>query len=141
MVCIYCRGATQVINSRQQRRHNNIWRRRQCTVCKAIFTTHEQPDLAGGFMVKNHASPRPRPFLRDKLFLSIHACCLHRPGALEEAAELTRTIIAKLQTRPGALISQAEIVHVTTTVLQHFDPVAATFYKAYHPYAPETVTS
>lgn len=141
MVCIYCTGATQVINSRQQRQYNNIWRRRQCVSCKAIFTTHEQADLAAGLMVKAGASPRPQPFLRDKLFLSIHASCQHRADALQEAAELTRTVIAKLQARPGALISPSEITHAATTVLHRFDPVAATFYKAYHPLALESTIS
>lgn len=51
MVCIYCSGETQVINSRPQKRLNNIWRRRKCTACEGIFTTSESPDLTSSLVV------------------------------------------------------------------------------------------
>lgn len=133
MVCIYCGHATHVTNSRHQRQVNNIWRRRRCDGCGATFTTHEKPDLKNSLMVQLQNSSRIQPFVRDKLFLSIHASCSHRPAAPEEAAELTKTIIAKLGQPADAIIHASAIATITASVLERFDPVAATVYRAYHP--------
>lgn len=133
MVCIYCGHTTYVTNSRHQRQVNNIWRRRRCDGCGATFTTHEKPDLKNSLVVQLQDSPQIQPFVRDKLFLSIHTACSHRPAALEEAVELTKTVIAKLGQPADAVIHANTIVTVTASVLERFDPVAATVYRAYHP--------
>ena len=133
MVCIYCGGLTFVINSRHQRQSNNIWRRRQCRSCRAIFTTHEKPDLKTGLMVQSSNSPHLQPFVRDKLFLSIYTSCSHRSNALDEASELTKTVIAKIGQPTDAVIHTKTIAATAAAILERFDPVAATVYRAYHP--------
>ncbi len=131
MVCIYCHSGTRVVNSRLQKRSNNIWRRRVCSVCAATFTTKEIPELTTSFMVKNDSS-QLEPFLREKLFLSIYASCRHRPTPLSDAIGLSQTVTDGLTFPTGEPISSTDIARVTHEVLKRFDKVAATFYQAYH---------
>ena len=132
MVCIYCGDLTGVTNSRLQKRSNNIWRRRVCNKCGAIFTTNEKANLAASFVVAKEGSTKLEPFLREKLFLSVYSSCQHRPSALSEAIELTETIIAELPFSNRQPISAADIAQITHKILRRFDSVAGTFYKAYH---------
>lgn len=132
MVCVYCTADTKVVNSRHQRRLNSIWRRRVCIACRAVFTTREEPELKTSFSVSDHASNKLEPFLSEKLFLSIYDCFRHRPTALSDAAELTKTVVASLPFPSEKPISAADITQATYSVLHRFDPLAATLYKAYH---------
>jgi transcriptional regulator NrdR family protein len=136
MVCIYCGSSTQVTNSRPQKRLNQIWRRRRCTACGSIFTTHELLELSSGIVLEG-GSGRLQPFSRDTLFVSIYECCKHRPGAVEDAAALTRTSLSflQLQVTEGRL-QREQVLTSVLTVLERFDKVAATMYKAYHPPKP-----
>lgn len=132
MVCIYCSGPTRVVNSRLQRRSNNIWRRRVCEVCKATFTTQEKPTLSTSFMVEDQTSRKLKPFTRDKLFLSIFTSCRHRSDALQDAIALTETVLAALDFPQHKSINTRQIAQTTHSILERFDTVAATLYKAYH---------
>ena len=137
MVCVYCSGDTRVANSRLQKRHGTVWRRRACTQCAAIITTVEAPDIATVFVVR-HANGQTEPFSRDTLFLSLHAALGHRPSAVADATALTATIIGHLlrQHRSPA-IPPAIIARYTHTALRHFDAAAAVSYTAYHPSSPK----
>lgn len=133
MVCVYCGSPTQVVNSRHQRRTNDIWRRRRCTQCRAIFTTTETTGLDMALRV---ALPNARlvPFQRDVLFISLYESCKHRPSAAYDASNLTRQVTNRLlanQEQPG-LITRAQIISVCRRVLEPFDAAAATMYAAYH---------
>lgn len=133
MVCIYCAGPTYVVNSRHQRRSNNIWRRRKCHACGSIVTTEESIDLSTALVVQS-ASRQLEPFSRDKLFITVYESCRHRPTALRDAIALAQTIINNLitpETTPG-LITTTHIVATTVSILDRFDPIAATLYKAAH---------
>lgn len=136
MVCIYCGGTTQVTNSRPQKRLNHTWRRRECVVCHAIFTTEEAADYSSSMVVRHSdasAKAAVQPFSRDKLFLSLHQALGHRKTAVEDAGALCATITAKLLhgTRE-AVVSPADIVEATLQTLRHFDMAAAVQYQAYH---------
>jgi transcriptional repressor NrdR len=132
MVCIYCGHSTKVVNSRLQRQTNNIWRRRQCLSCGAIFTTHESFDPTTSLLVQ-YPKTDPVPLSRDRLFLSIYNSCRHRPDALREAGHLTTTVLSLLlDQHKDAAVPVERIVTTATTVLERFDPTAATVYKAYH---------
>jgi transcriptional regulator NrdR family protein len=73
------------------------------------------------------------PFSRDRLFTSIYDCCKHRPTAIDDASELTRTIISKLlKDTQGAAISKDSVRAISYTVLKHFDKFAANYYLAYY---------
>lgn len=133
MVCIYCGHDTQVINSRLQKRLNQTWRRRKCPNCLAVFSTHEVTSYEDSWRVKT-ATGSLTPFLRYKLFLSLHKSCEHRPGSVEDAAALTNTVISLLrhQTDKG-LLEPTNIVITTYEVLKNFDKAASVHYQAFHP--------
>ena len=134
MVCIYCGGATYITNSRQQRKLNRKWRRRKCQTCGQLFTTIESMQENTSLMIdKSPAEPRFLPFSRDNLFVSIYKCCGHRSTALSDASLITDTIISRLlpivekSCIPLPLIQQQAYI-----TLKRFDPLAATYYKAYY---------
>lgn len=137
MVCIYCSGNTSVVNSRPQKRSNNIWRRRSCSKCAAIFTTIESPDTSSSIIVK-HADGSVTPFLRDKLFMSILKS-LPENDQYESAAELSTTIIASLVGQPEKLkpINVADIIKTSQTVLRRYNKTAYLRYSA--EYASESI--
>lgn len=132
MVCIYCTSATQVTNSRLQRRANQVWRRRRCIGCGSVFTTHETPDLTTSLVVQ-YSLRDLRPFSRDTLFISLYEALKHRTGAQEDASALTATVIGFLlkETKEGA-VAREQLVRTAAATLERFDAVAATMYRAYH---------
>ncbi len=134
MNCIYCAAKTSVVNSRQQKRDNNIWRRRHCLQCNAVFTSIEAADLS--YSVSYKPSPTEtdtEPFSRDKIFISIFEACKHRPAALEDATALTSTILRRLNPYfATAAIERKVIVSITLKTLEKFDKAAASHYAAYH---------
>jgi len=131
MVCVYCNGKTSVINSRPQRKSGGVWRRRSCENCQAVFTTREEVDAEQSIMVVNSGSLEP--FLRDKLFISIHDSLKHRKTSLRDAKELTDTIWKQLVPHFHAgTVEKHSIITVAGATLQRFDPIAATHYLAYH---------
>jgi transcriptional repressor NrdR len=132
MVCVYCGSTTRTVNSRHQKRLNQVWRRRRCTECGAIFTTLEAVDtnLALGLRSGTHFEP----FSRDKLLLSVHDSLKHRKTALEDALALTGTIMSRLYPHvQDASLSREILIKTALDVLTHFDKAAATHYQAFHP--------
>ena len=132
MVCIYCGSDTQVTNSRHQKRLNQVWRRRKCSNCGAIFSTAEGANTSQALSVQKKNGLEP--FSRDTLFISVYDSLRHRKTVLNDATALTGTIISTLTPlADNASIDRDVIVTVTTTVLQRFDKPAATHYQAFHP--------
>ena len=132
MVCIYCGSKTQVTNSRHQKRQNQVWRRRECLQCHAIFTTGEVAQYDSAWRVHGRDN-KLQPFSRDKLFLSLQRVCAHRTNSIDDAAGLTDTVIKKLtaQARDG-VISRSAIVQVAQVALNRFDQLASLQYSALH---------
>lgn len=132
MVCIYCGGKTQVINSRPQKRTNQVWRRRECRQCQAVFTTGEAVDYSAAWVVQNKANAIA-PFSRDKLLMSIHKSVQHRTTAVTDAGDLADTVIHTLvRMRPGATITSSQLVQIIQVVLNRFDTAASVHYAAFH---------
>jgi transcriptional repressor NrdR len=132
MVCTYCGSETQVINSRHQKRSNSVWRRRKCIACKAIFSTGEQVDYEKTWVVQ-YPDSSLAPFLRDKLFISIHKACQHRPTALPDAIGLTNTIINVVNKAiHDSVLNAQDIAGASYQTLRRFDQPAAISYKAFH---------
>ena len=131
MVCVYCGGDTGVVNSRSQRKKNQVWRRRRCLSCGATFSTEEsaQHELAWLVRTGSHS----RPFSRDKLFLSLYKSCEHRKTALEDAKGLTDTIIGKLPAQvANGVVASRDIAQVAQVALNRFDKAASVHYQAFH---------
>lgn len=134
MVCIYCKGPTSVVNSRLQKRSNNIWRRRKCTLCGNIFTSHEIAELEGSLVVQKNSAANIDPFFRDRLFISIYESCKHRENAINDANAVTQTVINKmLPLVDQGTIRRNQIADIAFKTLDNFDKTAATVYLAYHP--------
>jgi transcriptional repressor NrdR len=132
MVCINCGHDTRVINSRPQKRNNQIWRRRECQRCHTVFTTEESVRLPLSWRVKT-TSGGLEPFSRDKLFVSLHKSLLHRKTALEDADALSDTVIRRLTDRKQSrAIDKAQIIKIVQVTLTRFDRAAAVHYEVHH---------
>ena len=132
MVCIQCGQKTQVINSRHQARTNQVWRRRRCLTCQAIFTTLESAAYDAAWLVKGYTGSHI-PFSRDKLFLSLYHSCQHRPTAISDAAALTDTVIRKLLAEVRASVLDVRSIAAAAQVaLNRFDKAASVHYQAFH---------
>lgn len=71
MNCPFChKPVTSVTNSRPTRENFQIWRRRQCQSCKAIFTTHEVVDLSHLVVIKK--SGKPEMFDHMKFYKGVY---------------------------------------------------------------------
>lgn len=120
------------MNSRHQKRHNTVWRRRECQKCHTVFTSVEESDLSKSIVVRKKTAVEP--FSRDTLLLSVHDSLKHRKTALTDASALTDTIVARiLHQTASASVEAAAIATICHAVLVHFDTVAATHYAAFHP--------
>jgi transcriptional repressor NrdR len=132
MVCIYCGRETRVVNSRMQKRNNQVWRRRQCEACKAVFTTHEAIDLSQTFLVDSGSSQHP--FLPDRLYTDLLEALQDRKDRYVAAREVTSTIVQKVQKNTnGPLFSTKLISKTAAEILKRFDKRAYLRYAAEHP--------
>lgn len=132
MVCVYCGGETEVTNSRKQKRSNQVWRRRRCEACSAIFTSHEALDLSSALMVSSGGSTKP--FLVDMLFTEVLLALQDRKDCYVAAREVTSTVISQLFKPPAeAVIEAKQISETTSKVLKRLDRRAYLRYLAEHP--------
>lgn len=132
MVCLYCAGDTKVGNSRLQRRSNQVWRRRICKRCKAVFTTHEAVDLSSTLLVIDTGVPKP--FVTDILYTEVLMAMSHRKNAYLDAREATNTVIKRLLGLPGKpLFSPSQISLIGGDVLKKLDRRAHLRFVAEHP--------
>jgi transcriptional repressor NrdR len=131
MVCIYCGAETKVTNSRHQKRSNQVWRRRKCLGCGAIFTSHEAIDFSTALIVDKKG--RSQPFLSDILYSDILQAMKNRGDAYTAAREITNTIIVRLLVLRTQSISPADISRVSGEVLRHFDKQSWLRFVAEHP--------
>lgn len=118
----------EVVNSRHQKRNNQVWRRRQCLKCNAVFTSHEALDLSKALMVGT------RPFLLDLLFTEVLLALQDRKDAYVAAREVTSTVISQLLKLPGLpKIETKQISQATGKVLKRLDRRAWLRYMSEHP--------
>lgn len=132
MVCVYCAHQTQVINSRHQKKANQVWRRRKCTQCQAIFTTIEATDTSQALRIRRKT--HLEPFSRDTLLFSVYDSLKHRQTASTDASSLTTTVLGLLYPLAvEAVIEREVVVELVSQVLKRFDKAAAVHYQAFHP--------
>lgn len=138
MVCIICGHETHVINSRHQKRANNIWRRRQCLQCGSVMTSIERFSYSQHLRYQKQRGPL-EAFQEDELFISIRESLAHTANPTLAARELTNTIIGKLLSPSGRslVIKRNELVELTASVLKNYDTAAYVRYTAF--YQPGTV--
>jgi transcriptional repressor NrdR len=134
MVCTYCGGSTQVVNSRHKKRLNTVWRRRECKQCGSIVTTEEAVNYHSAWLIE-HSGGKLESFSREKLLISLYKSLAHRPNATQEASHLVDTIMGQLRSSKAASEAVLPFRNVRDTALlalERFDPLAAAQYLAYH---------
>ena len=133
MVCIYCRNSTKISNSRHLARKNGTWRRRNCQICNLTFSTVEVPDYSTIWSLARNNSKHLEPFNRTKLYISIYQSLKHRNKALEEAEELTNTVIMKMSNKVrDGLVFIEDLKESVMEILNNFDNTSLVYYKAYY---------
>ena len=131
MVCIYCGHETSVINSRLQKRNNQVWRRRKCSFCKAVFTTNEAVDLPNALLVQT--AGHSEPFLPDIIYTELLLAVQDRKDRYVAAREITNSVIKQLLKLPDSpLFTPKQISQEISKVLGRFDKRAALRYRAEH---------
>lgn len=119
-------------NSRLQKRNNQVWRRRECLVCHAVFTSHEVYELESALSVERNG--QISPFLPDLLLKELMTALQDRKDAYTASREVLGTIVAKLLTLPQKpVFSPADITKAVSEVLKRFDKRAHLRYVAEHP--------
>lgn len=132
MVCIYCGSPTKTNNSRPTRSGHQVWRRKSCKSCRAVFTTRESADLAEAIRVQT-TEKALEAFQRDKLLISLYRSLSHRKTALKDAGELVDTVMQELiPLLNRGVINTAIIAKCVQTILERFDHAAAVYYKAHY---------
>jgi transcriptional repressor NrdR len=135
MICLYCNGSTQVVNSRPQHKATQVWRRRKCEECGRLFSTNERIDLSKALMIRK-SETEVEPFVREKLLLSIYRSVGHRKTAINDSTAITDTICSKLiKSSTSPIIEVEYLVKLVTNTLNTFDKPAGVHYKAYNPIA------
>ena len=121
MDCPFCGGATQVKDSRPMA--DGIRRRRECTVCKGRFTTHERLAPAEVRVIK--LTGRSEPFERAKLERVARRVTRDTDVADEAIAAAVRYIEADLHRSGRSSIESWDLVDMLADQLARLHPDAA----------------
>ncbi len=109
----------KVLDSRAVRDGAAIRRRRECTVCGARFTTHEEIDRDEVTVVKQDGSREP--FSRQKLEKGVRIACQKRPVSEDQLQSLLDSVVASLE---GEEVPTSKIGELVMERLHALDEVA-----------------
>ena len=109
----------KVLDSRTVREGAAIRRRRECTVCGARFTTHEEIDRDEVTVVKQDGSREP--FSRQKLEKGVRIACQKRPVSEDQLQSLLDSVVASLE---GEEVPTSKIGELVMERLHALDEVA-----------------
>ena len=109
----------KVLDSRAVRDGAAIRRRRECTVCGARFTTHEEIDRDEVTVVKQDGSREP--FSRQKLEKGVRIACQKRPVSEDQLQSLLDSVVAALD---GEEVPTSKIGELVMERLHALDEVA-----------------
>ena len=109
----------KVLDSRSVRDGAAIRRRRECTVCGARFTTHEEIDRDEVTVVKQDGTREP--FSRQKLEKGVRIACQKRPVSEDQLQSLLDSVIASLE---GEEVPTSKIGELVMERLHQLDEVA-----------------
>ena len=109
----------KVLDSRAVRDGAAIRRRRECTVCGARFTTHEEIDRDEVTVVKQDGTREP--FSRQKLEKGVRIACQKRPVSEDQLQSLLDSVVASLE---GEEVPTSKIGELVMERLHALDEVA-----------------
>jgi transcriptional regulator NrdR family protein len=130
MKCPYCNQESKVTNSRLQKRANNVWRRRQCLVCHAVWTTLESSQSSTTYKVSSNGVMID--FHPELLLISLYECLKHRKTPELDAQYVYSTVLTNLKSRNQPTFEIQLITIAAYKVLKNYDKLAADIYKATH---------
>ena len=109
----------KVLDSRAVRDGAAIRRRRECTVCGARFTPHEEIDRDEVTVVKQDGTREP--FSRQKLEKGVRIACQKRPVSEDQLQSLLDSVVASLE---GEEVPTSKIGELVMERLHALDEVA-----------------
>ncbi len=109
----------KVLDSRAVRDGAAIRRRRECTVCGARFTTHEEIDRDEVTVVKQDGTREP--FSRQKLEKGVRIACQKRPVSEDQLQSLLDSVVASIE---GEEVPTSKIGELVMERLHALDEVA-----------------
>jgi transcriptional repressor NrdR len=112
----------KVIDSRASREGATIRRRRECTACTYRFTTYEEIERAGLFVVKRDG--RREEFSKDKLLSGVKKACQKRPISPKLIEDLVERIVNEVTDKYEREVPAEFIGKLVMEGLRQLDEVA-----------------
>lgn len=133
MECPFC-GSTQVMvtNSRPTISNSQVWRRRKCSKCKGLFTTHEIIDLSHLVVVKS--SGKKEKYSRVKIYSGIYSSMFATsPSQRQKLAEkITGRVEKEILLLKNKEISSKRIAEIVLSILKKMSPGAFLAFLTYY---------
>jgi len=112
----------KVIDSRASREGATIRRRRECNKCGYRFTTYEEIERAGLFVVKR--DDRREEFSKEKLLSGIKKACQKRPISPKVIEDAVERIVNELTDKYEREVPGEVIGRMVMETLRQLDQVA-----------------
>ena len=112
----------RVVDSRASREGATIRRRRECTGCNHRFTTYEEVEREGLFVLKRDG--RREEFSREKLFSGLKKACQKRPVPQKSIEDLVEKIAETVNNKFEAEVPAEFIGKLVMDGLRELDDVA-----------------
>ena len=122
MRCPYCKSDHSKVIDTSHDARGGIRRRRECTVCRQRYSTHERPVLSTPLIVKQDGSREE--FDREKLIRGVRISCAKRPVSAADIERLVGEIEATLQAMGRSEISSRVVGDMVISGLKELDQVA-----------------
>jgi len=123
MRCPKCGGIEdRVVDSRASREGATIRRRRECTGCGHRFTTYEEIEREGLFVLKRDG--RREEFSREKLFSGLKKACQKRPVPQKAIEDLVEKIAETVNNKFESEVPAEFIGKLVMDGLRELDDVA-----------------
>jgi len=112
----------KVIDSRASREGATIRRRRECIGCGHRFTTYEEIERGGLFIVKRDG--RREEFSKEKLFSGVKKACQKRPISPKAIEDLVEKIVNEVTDKHEREVPAEVIGKMVMDSLREMDEVA-----------------
>lgn len=132
MHCPYCvYPDTQVVNSRLTKLDTQVWRRRRCLKCKAVFTTHEMVDLSHLMVFKK--TGKIQKFNKMKLYSGIYGATIgsKTPNREYLVDKITREVEIEILALKRKIINSTEIADIVLFKLKQLHTATFLRFLAY----------
>jgi transcriptional repressor NrdR len=112
----------KVIDSRASREGATIRRRRECIGCNFRFTTYEEIERGGLFVVKRDG--RREEFSKEKLFSGVKKACQKRPVSPKAMEDLVENVVNEVTDKYEREVPAEFIGKLVMDSLRQLDEVA-----------------